>query len=121
MTVQASDVSDALGATDLSDPQLQAFIGPAGRMYDPLIENEDVSDKRRDDVVTQLAAHLVAAGPERQLSSADGVSWEGDIGQGLDGSTHGQIAQTLDPTGKLATQDLPSPSVSVPDAKGLDR
>lgn len=117
MTVQASDVRDVLGATELSDTELQAVIGPAGRMYDPLIDGEGVSDDRRDDVVTQLAAHLVAAGPERQLSSADGVSWEGDIGQGLDGSTHGQIAQTLDPTGKLATTDLPAASISVPDVK----
>lgn len=117
MTVQPSDVRDALGTTDLSNVQLQSLIGPAGRMYDPLIDGEGVSDARRDDVVTQLAAHLVASGPERQLSSADGISFEGDIGQGLDGSTHGQLAQTLDPTGKLATSDLPAPSVSVPDVK----
>lgn len=117
MTVQPDDVRDALGETDLSDTELSAFIGPAGRLYDPLIETEDIDDAVRDDVVTQLAAHLVATGPERQLSSADGISWEGDIGQGLAGSTHGQLAQTLDPTGALATQDLPSASISVPDVK----
>lgn len=117
MTVQPDDVRDALGTTELSDAQLEALIGPAGRMYDPLIEDEDVAEDVRDDVVTQLAAHLVSMGPERQLSSADGVSWEGDIGQGLDGSTHGQLAQTLDPTGNLATTDLPAPSISVPDVK----
>jgi hypothetical protein len=117
MTVQPADVRDVLGATELSDTQLSALIEPAGRIYDPLIDDEAVPDGVRDDVVTQLAAHLVAMGPERQLSSADGISWEGDIGQGLDGSTHGQLAQTLDPTGALSTRDLPTPSIHVPDAK----
>jgi len=120
MTVSPDDVRDALGTTELSDSQLSTFVDAAGRLYDNRVSDLSVTTERRDDVVTQLAAHLVATGPERQLSSADGVSWEGDIGRGLDGSTHGQLAQTLDPTGQLATSDLPSASVSVPDVKDVD-
>jgi len=117
MTVDTTDIDDVLGTTKLSPEQLQPFINAAGRLYDRRTEGESVSPEARDDVVTHLAAHLVATGPERQLSSADGISWEGDIGRGLDGSTYGQLAQTLDPTGRLATSDLPSASVEVPDIK----
>lgn len=125
MTVSPDDVRDALGGSDLSDPQISALIGPAGRLYDPLIKGEAVDDDVRDDIVTQLAAHLIASAPERQISSAregDGqVSFEGETGEGLSGTTHGQLAITLDPTGKLAGADKPTASVGVPDSKGLDR
>jgi len=117
MTIDTTELSDTLGTTELPPEQLQAFIDTAGRLYDRRTEGEAVSPEVRDDVVTHLAAHLVATGPERQLSSADGISWEGDIGRGLDGSTYGQLAQTLDPTGRLAPSDLPSASLGVPDVK----
>jgi hypothetical protein len=125
MTVNAADVERALGTTDLSTEQLKAFIGAAGRMYDRRIEGKSVDSDVRDDVVTRLAAHLVTTGPERQISSAgEGggqVSFEGETGEGLSATTHGQLAVTLDPTGSLAGADKPSASIDVPDAKGLDR
>lgn len=123
MTVQPDDVADALGSTELADPQLSAFVDAAGRMYDNLTSDDSVDSAVRDDVVKFLAAHLVATGPERQISSAGegggNVSFEGETGEGLSASTHGQTAITLDPTGSLATSDKPAPSVSVPDAKGI--
>lgn len=125
MTVEPDDVADALGSTDQSDTQLQALIDAAGRMYDRRTEGDSVDAETRDDVVTQLAAHLVASGPERQVSSAGegggNVSFEGETGQGLSGTTYGQLAVTLDPTGSLAGADKPSATIDVPDAKGLDR
>ncbi|WP_455448306.1 hypothetical protein [Natrinema thermotolerans] len=123
MTVEHDDVEQALGSTDIAD--LSPFIGAAGRMYDRRIEGENVDSEVRDDVVTQLAAHLVASGPERQVSSAGegggNVSFEGETGEGLSGTTYGQLAVTLDPTGSLAGADKPSASITVLDAKGLDR
>ncbi|SNZ18165.1 Protein of unknown function [Natronoarchaeum philippinense] len=125
MAVQPDDVADALGSTDLADSQLQALIDAAGRMYDRRIEGKTVDAEARDDVVTQLAAHLVASGPERQVSSAGegggNVSFEGETGEGLSGTTYGQTAVLLDPTGSLAGADKPSASIDVPNAKGLDR
>mgnify|MGYP000560228570 CR=1 FL=1 len=124
MTVQATDVERVLGATDLTTDELEAFINAAGRMYDRRTQGESVPGETRDDVVTRLAAHLIATGPERQFSSAGegggNVSFEGETGEGLSATTHGQLAVTLDPTGALAGADKPSPSVDVPDAKGLD-
>lgn len=125
MTVQAPDVERVLNDTDLTTDELESFIDAAGRMYDRRTQGESIPDETRDDVVTRLAAHLIATGPERQFSSAgEGagqVSYEGETGEGLRASTHGQLAVTLDPTGTLASADKPRASVDVPDAKGLDR
>ncbi|WP_436933691.1 hypothetical protein [Halovenus marina] len=122
MTVEHDDVEQVLGSTEIAD--LSPFIEAAGRMYDNLTSGNTVDADVRDDVVTQLTAHLVATGPERQVSSAGegggNVSFEGETGEGLSGSTYGQMAVTLDPTGKLATSDKPAPSVNVPDAKGIN-
>jgi|GEM_PF-1523725 len=122
MTVQDSDVEEHLRSSEITD--FSAFIGAAGRMYDNLTSDDTVATEVRDDVVALLAAHLVATGPERQISSAgegDGnVSFEGETGEGLSATTLGQMAQTLDPTGELATSDKPSASVGVPDVKGID-
>lgn len=125
MTVSADDVERLLPETELSDADLSAFVEPAGRMYDDLVSGYDVNPDIRDDVVERLAAHLIATGPERQLSSAGesggNVSFEGETGEGLRASTHGQIAITLDPTGQLASRDKPGASVSSPTMKRGDR
>ena len=94
-----------LGSTDLSDPDIQTFIEKAESLYDSRRDNEAVDQAVYDDVVEYLAAHLIASGPERQVSSAsegDGqVSYEGDTGEGLRATSHGQNAITADPTGQL--------------------
>lgn len=125
MTVTADDVERLLPETELSDADLSAFIEPAGRMYDDLVSGFNVAPDIRDDVVERLAAHLIATGPERQLSSASegggNVSFEGETGEGLRASTHGQIAITLDPTGQLASRDKPGASINSPTTKRGDR
>lgn len=121
MAVDASDVSRVLGGTDLEGPALEKFIGAAGRMFDSRTKGESIPEDVRDDVVEQLAAHMVATAPERQVSSAregDGqVSFEGETGEGLSGTTHGQLAITLDPTNALANADKPTASITVPSTK----
>jgi hypothetical protein len=119
MTVTDADVEAVLPDTDITD--FSPFIDAAGRLYDNLVSGRNVGTDVRDDVVTRLAAHLVATGPERQISSAGegggNVSFEGETEMGIDATTHGQMATTLDPTGLLASRGLPSASVSVPDVK----
>jgi hypothetical protein len=119
MTVTDSDVSDVLGETELTD--FSPFIEAAGRMYDDRTDGYNVGGEIRDDVVTRLAAHLVATGPERQISSAGesggSVSFEGETGEGLKASTHGQIAITLDPTGVLSASDKPGAGLRTVDVK----
>lgn len=105
MAPDPSDVKRALGSTELSDSDINAEIQTAERVYEGRIDGEHVDADAKDDVVTRLAAHLIASGPERQVSSAsegDGqVSFEGDTGEGLMATTHGQMAVMLDPTGQL--------------------
>lgn len=105
MTATPDDVRRVLGETDLSDADLQAEIDVADRAYRERIDGEHVDADDRDDVVTRLAAHLVAAGPERQLDSASesggSVTFAGSTGEGLMATTHGQMAVFLDPTGQL--------------------
>jgi hypothetical protein len=124
MGVDPGDVEAALGTTDYSGSEFVPFINAAANLYDGRTEGQSVDANRRDDVVAQLAAHLIKIGPERQVSSAGegggNVSFEGETGEGLRATTHGQTAILLDPTSSLAGADKPSASVSVPDAKGLN-
>jgi hypothetical protein len=124
MAVDPDDVKRVLSDTELSNTDLNALIDAAGRLYDPLISGGNVPSDTRDDVVTRLAAHLVATGPERQISSAGegggNVSFEGETGEGLSASTHGQIALMLDPTGSLGSTAKPAADLTVPDVKSRD-
>jgi len=103
--VTPGDVTRALGSTDLSDGQLSEFISVAERAYDQRVDGEHVDEEPRDDVITRLAAHLIASGPERQVDSGGegggSVTFAGDTGMGLEATTHGQMAVLLDPTGQL--------------------
>lgn len=105
MSVDPDDVERVLGSTELDDADIQSFIDAARRGYLQRTGSESVSADEQDDVVTHLAAHLIAMGPERQISSAGegggNVSFEGQTGEGLMATTHGQIAVVLDPTGQL--------------------
>jgi hypothetical protein len=109
LTLSAGDVRDVLGETDLSDAQLDDRLGVARRYYIGALDGEEVAIGRAEDVIVRLAAHLVATGPERQVSSVSesggNVSFSGSTGEGLMGTTHGQVAATLDPTGQLTEED----------------
>lgn len=106
MAASTSIVKLHLGSTSLSDSDVQTFIEKAEALYDSKRDGEDVDQAVYDDVVEYLAAHLITSGPERQVSSAGegggNVSFEGDTGEGLRGTTHGQNAIETDPTGALA-------------------
>jgi hypothetical protein len=100
-----SDVKRVLDSTDLSNSDIEWFIEEASAEYEAVIGNEPIGDSVKDMVITRLAAHGIATGPERQIDSAGegggNVSFAGDTGEGLNASTHGQRAQDLDPTGQL--------------------
>lgn len=90
-----------LGSTDLTDSDIQTFIEKAEALYDAKISGEHVGQARYDDVVEYLAAHLIASGPERQISSASegggNVSFEGEYEK----TSHWDNAVEADPTGQL--------------------
>ena len=100
-----SDVKNVM-ETSLTDAQITAFITTANAMVYAYLDGKGLSDTLLTHIETYVAAHLVTLRDRRSASeSADGVSfaYEGDIGQGLDSSTYGQTAQTLDTTGTLGS------------------
>jgi len=105
MSVSESEVRLELGNTDLSDSDLQTFINKARRFYEAEAPTGGLTTERKDDVVTAIAAHFVATGPERQPDSVSGddgsVTYAGESGQGLAETSHGRKAVDLDPTGAL--------------------
>jgi len=109
ISVSPGDVRDVLGETDLTDTELDGRLGVAQRYYLGALDGEEVAIGRAEDVIVRLAAHLIATGPERQLDSVSesggNVSFAGSTGEGLMGTTHGQVAATLDPTGQLTEED----------------
>lgn len=105
MAASSDIVKLHLGSTELADSDIQTMIEKAEALYDAKRSGEQVDQAVYDDVVEYLAAHLIASGPERQISSAGegggNISFEGETGEGLRGTTHGQNAIEADPTGQL--------------------
>jgi hypothetical protein len=101
MAASSDIVKLHLGSTELSDPDIQTFIEKAEALYDAKRSGEQVTEAVYDDVVEYLAAHLIASGPERQISSAGegggNVSFEGNPNK----TTHWENAIEADPTGQL--------------------
>lgn len=96
MPPDATDVRDTLGTTELDDAQLTTKIDQADRLYGQRLDGEHVDEPVRDDVVEYLAAHLVKAGPEPEVTDGDGVSFRvPDEGRFF------EMAVLLDPTGQL--------------------
>jgi len=107
--VSADRVRNVLGESDLSNTEISERIDVATRYYVDAADGEEVSSDQAEDVVTRLAAHFIATGPERQVDSASesggSITYAGETGEGLRASTHGQVALALDPTGQLADED----------------
>jgi hypothetical protein len=100
MPPTTNDVRDTLGATDLSDAELGDKITQADRLYAQRIDGEHVDADIHDDVVEYLAAHLVKAGPEPEVTGGDGTEFRVP-----DEGRFWRMATLLDPTGQLAGDD----------------
>jgi len=96
MTIDTTELSDTLGTTELEPNQIATKIDQADRLYGQRIGSEHVDEPVRDDVVEYLAAHLIKAGPEPEVTDGDGVSFRvPDEGRFF------EMATLLDPTGQL--------------------
>ena len=103
----AGAVCDIL-ETSLDTDAVLPFIKPASLLVDEHLAGQSpaISAELLLEIETYLAAHFVTLyEPRVSDENADGVSfkYEGAAdGQGLDSSRYGQMAQVLDPTGKLS-------------------
>ena len=94
--------------TALTDAQITAFINSASTMVDTYLVGKSLSDTLLTEIEKYLAAHFLTLRDRRSATeSADGVSftYQGVTGEGLDSSSYGQMAQSLDPTGALGSLD----------------
>jgi hypothetical protein len=96
MPPTAGDVRETLGSTELSDAAITTKIEQASRLYAQRIDGEHVEDAVREDVVEYLAAHLIKAGPEPEVTGGDGTEFRIP-----DEGRFWRMATTLDPTGQL--------------------
>jgi len=114
------DVTDIFD-TSLDGVSLSAWIDVANELVNDIADKDpSLGASRLEKLETLVAAHFAASQDQRHESNSGGarsVSYQGDTGMGFEGTKHGQVALTLDPTGTLANAHKPSASVSVPDVK----
>ena len=96
----------AIIETDLDADAVLPFIIPASALVDEHLAGftPAISDGLLLQIETYLAAHFLALfDPRAESESADGVrfKYEGKTDMALDSSKYGQMAQVLDPSGRL--------------------
>lgn len=98
--------------TALTGDQVKPFIQTANLLVDEHLGSVTpaITAALLKEIETYLAAHFLTLwDPRVSKEQADDVSftYEGKTGEGLSSSRYGQMAITLDPTGKLRGLDNP--------------
>lgn len=117
-----TDVTDvkAIFETDLTDPQLQLFVGDANAIVTERLGGEGLGVDLLERIERYVAAHLASTRDPRTLSTDVGdasAKFEGRVRSfdrvGFASTFYGQQALALDPTGKLGTAGKRRASVTV--------
>lgn len=102
--VTADEVRQIMDDTDLTNININSFISGANALMNSLF-GDSTSDLNKE-IERWLSAHLIACTRERQALKEEAgtakVTYTGEYGQGLHMTSYGQMAITLDITGKLA-------------------
>lgn len=103
----AAEVQAILSET-IAESTIEAFIAGATLLLDEVYEDEtELDDDLLEEIERWLTAHMITSTISRMAKKegAGGASIEytGDWGKYLDGTPYGQMALSLDPTGKLAS------------------
>lgn len=103
--VTVNDIGDVID-TSLADNQIRAFINTAHRLVVDLLTGEGLAESTLTEIERYLAAHLLTLRdprPQREkIGSEYSVTYQGKSEMGLQATQYGQMALTLDTTGKLA-------------------
>lgn len=101
-----ADEVKAIIQTNVTDTQMQEYIFSAEVLLSSAFANRGLADDIYKEVTRWVTAHLIASSRDRQAreEGAGGayVKYTGLSYTGLRGTTYGQHAITLDPTGVLA-------------------
>jgi len=107
MRVVAIEVKQIMDGCTLDDQVVDAYIVAANELVDKVFENDtDIGDTLLKEIEKWLTAHLIASSQQRTAAmEAVGdarIAYTGEWGKRLESTPYGQVALTLDITGKLA-------------------
>lgn len=99
----ASEVRSIMDEIDLTDPDVEVYIGAANEMVNQTLSG--ISDNLKKECERFLAAHMIASTRVRMAKKegAGGayIEYAGQYGENLSSTSYGQMAMTLDPSGRL--------------------
>jgi hypothetical protein len=105
MRTTASEIKDILD-TELSDARIEAFIQAASDVVTGLLSN-DFDEPILTNIERWLTAHYIAVTVERraiqEIAGPVEQKFSDIYGQNLQATDYGQVAASLDTTGKLAS------------------
>lgn len=104
--VTASEVQAIMEDT-VAEATIDAFISGATLLLDEVFEDEtDLDDDLIVEIERWLTAHMItstyARMAEKEGAGGASIKYTGQWGKYLDSTPYGQMALSLDPTGKLA-------------------
>lgn len=101
--VIAEDVRSIMDATDISDMDIDSFISGANALMNSLFGTSE--NNLLKEIERWLSAHLIACTRERQALKEEAgtakITYTGVYGEGLHMTSYGQMAMSLDITGRL--------------------
>lgn len=104
-------------STSLTEGQINAMINTAHLVVEQTLADQGLDSDLLTQIELWLSAHYVCMrDPQKESVKVDEVQVKyhrGRAGTGLDGSTYGQQAIALDPTGSLASASLKKAVISV--------
>jgi len=101
--VTANEVREIMDDTDLTNTNIDSFISGANALMNTLFGNSTLPLHK--EVERWLTAHLIACTRERQALKEEAgsakITYTGVYEKGLSMTSYGQMAMTLDTSGKL--------------------
>lgn len=120
--------ADRVSAILAEDPDvgtLDIHIEDANDEVNESLPTSDISSSKLERIERYLAAHSYKFLQDRQLEEfsreSSGGTFTGLFGEGLKGTSYGQMAIETDPTGVLAQRIKPTATVRTLDSRNLGR
>lgn len=105
MRTTVDDVKNILDDTQLTDIQIEGFVNSANVFVTATLGTKGLTEALLTDIEMWISAHMISVTRERIYKEAGAggayVKYAGEWGEGLLGSTYGQMAVNLDTSGTL--------------------
>jgi len=91
---------------EISEVDIQSYIDGANTLLTRLLGNKGLGEDLLAEVERWLTAHLIASSRERMAKKAGAggafIEYTGEYGENLASTPYGQVAMSMDITGRLA-------------------